>query len=225
MYLTKVRLYAEAKIDYARNLRVENIREYLGGLFSYAFEDFRRTYPARELTIRLPISDEEAEVSFDSGLTYNYACLTYSNGDSSYDWYYFVTSFHFIADSTLEVSLRLDSINTFPWEGWLSDRTYISRALINRWNANGSAIVDPVSEGVSGEIVKKAEGTFPTTPTYLIYRNDTKAVPAMYAVARGGIPATGRLHVVAEAIDDKISTGNAWGIRYETSSTDVISVE
>ena len=225
MYLTKVRLYAETKIDPARNLRVENIRDYLSGLFSYAFEDFRRTYPARELTIRLPISDDEAELSFDSGLTYNYACLTYSNGDSSYDWYYFVTSFHFIADSTLEVSLRLDSVNTFPWEGWLSDRTYISRALINRWNANGSAIVDPVSEGVSGEIVKKAEGTFPTTPTYLIYRNDTEAVPAMYAVARGGIPATGRLHVVTEAIDDKISSGNAWGIRYETSSTDTISVE
>ena len=230
MYLTKVRLYAETKIDPARNLRVENIREYLDGLFSYVFEDFRRTYPARELTIRLPISDEESEVSFDSGLAYNYACLTYSNGDSSYDWYYFVTSFHFIADSTLEVSLRLDSINTFPWEGWLSDRTYISRALINRWNANGSAIVDPVSEGVSGEIVKKAEGTFPTTPTYLIYRNDTDGVPAMYAVARGGIPATGPLHVLTEVIDDKMFIGNdirldGWGIRYETSSTDVISVE
>ena len=227
MYLTKVRLYGQTKIDPARNLRVENIRDYLGGLemSSHVFEDFKRTYPARELTIRLPISDEESEVSFDSGLAYNYACLTYSNGDSSYDWYYFVTAFHYIADSTLEVSLRLDSINTFPWEGWLSDRTYISRALINRWNADGSAIVDPVSEGVTGEIVKKNEGTFPTTPTYLIYRNDTKGVPAMYAVARGGIPATGRLHVLAEAIDDKISTGNAWGIRYETSSTDVISVE
>lgn len=227
MYLTKVRLYGQTKIDPARNLRVENIRDYLGGLemSSHVFEDFKRTYPARELTIRLPISDEESEVSFDSGLAYNYACLTYSNGDSSYDWYYFVTAFHYIADSTLEVSLRLDSINTFPWEGWLSDRTYISRALINRWNADGSAIVDPVSEGVSGEIIKKNEGTFPTTPTYLIYRNDTKGVPAMYAVARGGIPATGRLHVLAEAIDDKISTGKAWGIRYETSSTDVISVE
>lgn len=226
MYLTKVRLYAQTKIDPARNLRIENIRDYLGGLelSSHVFEDFKRTYPARELTIRLPISDEESEVSFDSGLAYNYACLTYSNGDSSYDWYYFVTSFHFIADSTLEVSLRLDSINTFPWEGWLSDRTYISRALINRWNANGSAIVDPVSEGVSGEIVKKNESTFPTTPTYLIYRNDTKGVPAMYAVARGGIPATGRLHVLTEVIDDKISTGSAWGIRYETSDLDNISV-
>ena len=103
MYLTKVRLYAETKIDPARNLRVENIREYLDGLFPYVFEDFKRTYPARELTIRLPISDEESEVSFDFGLAYNYACLTYSNGDSSFDWYYFVTSFHFIADSTLEV--------------------------------------------------------------------------------------------------------------------------
>ena len=226
MYLTKVRLYSQTKIDPARNLRVENIGEYLAGLMSsYEFDDFRRTYPARELTIRLPISDDEAELSFDSGLTYNYARLTYGDGDNSFDWYYFVTSFHFIADSTIEVSLRLDSINTFPWEGWLSDRTYISRALINRWNADGSAIVDPVSEGVSGEIIKKNEGTFPTTPTYLIYRNDTKGVPAMYAVARGGIPATGRLHVLAEAIDDKISTGNAWGIRYETSSTDVISVE
>ena len=225
MYLTKVRLYSQTKIDPARNLRVENIREYLDGLFSYAFDDFKRTYPARELTIRLPISDDETELSFESGLTFNYARLTYGDGDNSFDWYYFVTSFHFIADSTLEVSLRLDSINTFPWEGWLSDRTYISRALINRWNADGSAIVDPVSEGVSGEIIKKNEGTFPTTPTYLIYRNDTKGVPAMYAVARGGIPATGRLHVLAEAIDDKISTGNAWGIRYETSSTDVISVE
>ena len=225
MYLTKVRLYSQTKIDPARNLRVENIREYLDGLFSYAFDDFKRTYPARELTIRLPISDDETELSFESGLTFNYARLTYGDGDNSFDWYYFVTSFHFIADSTLEVFLRLDSINTFPWEGWLSDRTYISRALINRWNANGSAIVDPVSEGVSGEIVKKNEGTFPTTPTYLIYRNDTKGVPAMYAVARGGIPASGRLHVLAEAIDDKISTGNAWGIRYETSSTDVISVD
>ena len=225
MYLTKVRLYSQTKIDPARNLRVENIREYLDGLFSYAFDDFKRTYPARELTIRLPISDDETELSFESGLTFNYARLTYGDGDNSFDWYYFVTSFHFIADSTLEVSLRLDSINTFPWEGWLSDRTYISRALINRWNADGSAIVDPVSEGVSGEIVKKNEGTFPTTPTYLIYRNDTKGVPAMYAVARGGIPATGPLHVLAEAIDDKISTGNAWGIRYDTSSTDVISVD
>ena len=231
MYLTKVRLYAQTKIDPARNLRVENIGEYLSGLMgSYEFDDFRRTYPARELTIRLPISDNEAELSFDSGLTYNYARLTYGDGDNYFDWYYFVTSFHFIADSTLEVSLRLDSINTFPWEGWLSDRTYISRALINRWNANGSAIVDPVSEGVSGEIVKKSEGTFPTTPTYLIYRNDTKGVPAMYAVARGGIPATGTLHVLTEAIDDKMISGNdvrvgGWGIRYETSSTDTISVE
>lgn len=232
MYLTKVRLYGQTKIDPARNLRVENIRDYLGGLelSSRVFEDFKRTYPGRELTIRLPISDEESEVSFDSGLAYNYACLTYSNGDSSYDWYYFVTSFHFIADSTLEVSLRLDSINTFPWEGWLSDRTYISRALVNRWNANGSAIVDPVSEGVSGEIVKKSEGTFPTTPTYLIYRNDTKGVPAMYAVARGGIPATGPLHVLTETIDDKMFIGNdprlhGWGIRYETSPSDTISVE
>ena len=34
MYLTKVRLYSQTKIDPARNLRVENIREYLGGLFS-----------------------------------------------------------------------------------------------------------------------------------------------------------------------------------------------
>ena len=226
MYLTKVRLYSQTKIDPARNLRVENVGEYLSGLMgSYEFDDFRRTYPARELTIRLPISDDEAELSFESGLTFNYARLTYGDGDNSFDWYYFVTSFHFIADSTLEVSLRLDSINTFPWEGWLSDRTYISRALINRWNANGSAIVDPVSEGVSGEIVKKSEGTFPTTPTYLIYRNNTEGVPSMYAVARGGIPATGRLHVTTEAIDDKISTGSAWGIRYETSANDTISVE
>lgn len=170
-YSTKITLYQGAPIDPARNMKVESIQDLLSTIVSVSWTDFKRLYPAETQTIKLNYSDEEVAYSQISDMAFNYARIDYGDGDNLFSWYYFVNSMRFIADSTFEVELSLDVLNSFGWESWLSPRTYVRRALIKRWESNGMPVLPFTGEDAQGDLVRTSDSLVETNPVYLVWRN------------------------------------------------------
>lgn len=181
-YSTKITLYQGAPIDSARNMKIDEIKTLLEGVSSLEWADFKRVFPSENHLIKLSFSDEEAVFSQESRLAFNYARIDYDDGDNLFSWYYFVNSMRFIADSTFEVELSLDVLNSFGWESWLSPRTYVRRALIKRWESNGMPVLPFTAEDAQGEIVRSDDELIPTSPVYLVWRNYESGKPACYYI-------------------------------------------
>lgn len=181
-YSTKLTLYQGAPIDPARNMKIESIEDLLSNIVSVSWTDFKRLFPAETQTVKVAYSDEETVFSQISDMMFNYARVDYGDGDNLFSWYYFVTSMRFIADSTFEVEMSLDVLNSFAWESWLSPRTYVRRALTKRWESNGMPVLPFTAEDAQGEIVRSDDELIPTSPVYLVWRNYESGKPACYYI-------------------------------------------
>lgn len=186
-YSTKLTLYSGAPIDPARNMAIEDLPSLLEKRSKIAWEDFKRVFPAEEHTIKLSYVDHEAVFSQYAGVGFNYARIDYSDGDNLYSWYYFVNSMRFIADSTFEVTLSIDALNSFGWEDWLSNRTFVRRALVKRWDENGFPILPFTAEDAEGDVIRTGFRAIQTSPAYLVWRNYITGAPTCYLIPNAPI--------------------------------------
>ena len=196
-----------SEIDPRRNLFIDDIEQYLASLSStVTLDDFKRFTPSETVSVRVSVTD--AQMAFGAYLTsrWNYARVLYEDDSlkNSFSWYYFVTSIEMVADGTLSISLQLDALNTFRnWKGALTDRTFVTRQLVNRWDENGKPDNVFTPEDISGEIIKEEEYQIAPKRGYLIYdsKTGTESKPCLRCAAAEGMPFKNDIFVGASIWD------------------------
>lgn len=151
------------------NAHVENMGALLNGVFSteVSFVLARAVRPSLAPTIRIPLEGRDA---FSRELNYNYVAVYHrtSNGETETTIgidYYFIDDYRWVANSTLELSLSYDSINSLvkseDLSAILQPTTLIEREHEARWTSpsftktdgktyfKAGRNVDRISEGFS----------------------------------------------------------------------------
>ena len=193
----------------ARNALLDNIEAYLEAIenppayytgkdeLTYVDNDFQFIKPDLDITIKINLPRNNNNL-FDS--IGNYAKVEQKQDDGfSAVWYYFIIGSRWTAQSTLELSLSLDTINTFGEyllnsDNW-SDKTNITREHKDRFTQlrSGNFIkkVDRVSEEITVPYLIKQNDTIIEEPNssgtpewYLVYKT------ANAAISEGGAQAS-----------------------------------
>ena len=125
-------LYKDSKIIPSRNMVVESISDYLANLTKITINDFQ--YMRHHLEMEIKIDKSQIWQEFD--ITYNYNYLSIQNSDASKVVYYFIVGKRQIANSTIALSLRLDTANTFTYntDYTPTERTKVIREHKDRFN-------------------------------------------------------------------------------------------
>ena len=215
-----------SEIDPRRNLFIDDIEQYLSSLTdSSTFDDFKRFTPSETVSVRIACDDSYPAVSHSLYQRFNYCRVTYSSAYADFAWYYFVTSIEMVADGTLAISLQLDALNTFRnWKGALTDRTFVTRQLVNRWDESGKPDNVFTAEDITGEIIKESEYQVASSPCYLIYRNsldDESGEPALYVTKDAGIKIHDHIRFEGTFVDSKANSGSVCYKIKVTSPTSV----
>lgn len=194
----------------ARNALLDNIEDYLykienqpayytgSDTLTYTDNNFQYIKPDLDITIKINVPKDNNNL-FDS--IGNYVRIEQEQGieedsdDSSDDhvsiWYYFIIGSRWIAQSTLELSLSLDTINTFgdfllDEDSW-SDKTDIIREHQARFKRISDSTfvknVDRVGEDINVPILYKQNDTLIEEPNttgvkewYLVYKTNAAAI-------------------------------------------------
>jgi hypothetical protein len=111
---------------------------YFLGLVSHSYLDF--TYVREEQAIKVP-------AEYDSILDCNY--LMFKNTSFSGKWFYaFITKKEYVNPNTTKIYFELDVYQT-----WLFDilwkPSFIEREHCDRWNSDGSPVVNTIDEGLN----------------------------------------------------------------------------
>ena len=198
MATSTLKLYATA-IDPARNMIVEDIETYLSGLPSASVNNIGSVMfvkPGLEVQIRIPWNQEHSWNS--SG--FNYARVTIPGENNSYQTlYYYITQSRWCAEQTVELTLTLDTINTY-WDsvkGKFTNDTHITRQHQDRFYANGMRKIDKFDEGIvpvtylQSHVEVKDHANHVPDKWYLIYKSDSSESNSgirCYACAQGSVP-------------------------------------
>ena len=195
MATSTLKLYA-TDIDPARNMIVEDIQNYLSRLSSKNVGDVMFIKPGLEVQIRIPWDQEHSWNS--SGFNYARATIPGENNTNQI-LYYYITEGHWCAEKTVELTLKLDTINTY-WsvinDKFTSD-THITRQHQDRFYPNGMRKIDKFDEGIvpvtylqTRTSVKDHSDHWPDK-WYLIYKSDStesNSGVSCYACSQGNIP-------------------------------------
>ena len=173
---------------------VENRPDYYTGEdeLVYSNNDFQYVKPDLDVTIKidLPINNDRM---FDS--VGNYARIEQSQGGGKASiWYYFIIGSKWTAQSTLELTLSLDTVNTFGEylldEGNWSDKTNIIREhedqlevigdsssfkLVQRVDRQGENISVPYYIKTEDDKIEEPNSTG-TPEWYLVYQTENAAI-------------------------------------------------
>lgn len=188
----------------ARNALLDDIEGYLANVENrpdyytgedelvYTNDDFQYVKPDLDVTIKidLPINNDRM---FDS--VGNYARIEQSQGGGKASiWYYFIIGSKWTAQRTLELTLSLDTVNTFGEylldEGNWSDKTNIIREhedqldvigdsssfkLVQRVDRQGEDISVPYYVKTEDDKIEEPNSTG-TPEWYLVYQTENAAV-------------------------------------------------
>ncbi len=214
-YSSNLTLFS-SEIDPRRNLFIDDVEQYLSSLTgTVSLEDFKRFTPAETVSVRVAVTDAQMAVGAYLSSRWNYARVLYEDDSykNSFFWYYFVASIEMVADGTLAISLQLDALNTFRnWKGALTDRTFVTRQLVNRWDSDGrpSSVFTP--EDISGEIVKASETELTPSRGYLIFET-TSGSPTLKCTSADGIMFINHAIIERDWLFASAKTSNPTGIR------------
>lgn len=146
MATSTVILY-QTSISPEKNCVVEQLSSYLAGCSSLTFNNFQYVKIEYDVTIKVNI-DQQYDKDFD----YNYAKIT--NSSQARDYYYFILGTRWISQSTLELSLSLDSLNSYWSDLHFTDKTHITRQHKDRFTKKTTNYllrnVDRFEEGITG---------------------------------------------------------------------------
>lgn len=155
------------KLDISKNQVVEDIATYLSSLtpIYHADSDFQYVKPALEMKIKLALTDSfyssliEADALNAAAMPTlgNYLSITQGNGTSAntITWYFFITSARWIAEKTVELTLALDTLNTF-WQDIQYDM--LNSTHITRQHKDRLVPVVGASDVFSRVIDRRSEG-------------------------------------------------------------------
>lgn len=125
-------LYKDCKIIPERNLKVDSLSIYLNTLTKVAMYNFQYQKHALDLTINVDLTQSFQEYNKENNFNY----VSIQNNDSNKVVYYFVLSKRWRGQNTLELTLKMDTINTFMDNIYFSDKTIIKRQHKNRFIAS-----------------------------------------------------------------------------------------
>lgn len=190
MATSKIRVY-QTEITPDRNARVDNIDDYLNSLTPvYSNDNFQYQRINLDMAVKIPVSQSNVGQG-----NFNYAVI--EQDDRRY--YFFVLGATWKSVNCIELTLSIDSINTYWNELSWNPKTTIQRQHQDRWykSTNISSLVkniDKYNEGLNptlNEFKSKTKITYPNEAKehkwYLIYKtrdgitvdNTTNPVSAM----------------------------------------------
>lgn len=129
--------------DVTKNGVYEDLEKYIDSLSSVYSTEYKYIEPALSVVVKLPLNSHV----FDKSTVGDYCEMI--DGDKIY--YYYVMNCKWKGQETLEVSLALDTLNTY-WaeiDNSLSDETHVSRRFKDRFTIEGDtayAVVDRKDE-------------------------------------------------------------------------------
>lgn len=154
--LTIWKLYDNTELTREKNREVEDLENWLEGNFVYR-QHSHGQYFKHALNKTLKINADQRILDFFTE-TNNIDYASVKNPDDSYPVYYFVTAKRWIAEKTIELTLLMDTINTFKNNYTLSEKTTINREHENRFFVNSGGymrrLVDKVDEGIQPQLYK-----------------------------------------------------------------------
>ena len=156
--LTIWKLYDNTELTREKNRQVENLENWLEGNFVYR-QHSHGQYFKHALNKTLKINADQRILDFftDSD-NIDYASV--KNPDDSQPVYYFVTAKKWIAEKTVELTLLMDTINTFKNNYTFSNKTTILRQHEDRFFLQNDYMrrkVDKVPEDLQPILYKKGE--------------------------------------------------------------------
>lgn len=130
--------FYKTNFDIGKNGVYENLKDYLNSLnITYQLLDYKYIEPALTVTVKLPINSHQFKKSFLGDYCMIQDDVTY---------YYYVMNSKWRGAETLEVTLGLDTLNTF-WstiKNTLTSETHITRRFKDRWKIRNTDEVYPV---------------------------------------------------------------------------------
>ena len=131
-------LYKSCRIREEKLFIVDDISSYLSTLTKQTITAFQ--YQRQGMSLKIKINKSQDNLNFTEANDYNYASI---QNDSQKVCYYFIKSKKQLADSTIELELTMDTINTFrPTTDFeVSARTKVNREHKNRLNIASKRIL------------------------------------------------------------------------------------
>ena len=122
-------IYKSCRIREEKLFIVDDIASYLDTLTKQTITAFQ--YQRQGMSLKIKINKKQTALNFTEANDYNYASI---QNDSEKVCYYFIKNKKQLADSTIELELSMDTINTFrPTTDFeISERTKVNREHKNR---------------------------------------------------------------------------------------------
>lgn len=168
MSVSQITIY-NTKITPERNALVDDIEDYLKTTkISYSSDNFQYLKFDLDLTIKI-----NAPQNIDKNKSIGNYVRIVQDGKI---WYYFIMNSEWKSASTIQLTLSIDSINTFRSDLHWNEKTSIVRQHMNRWKKQAdtwTAIVDKEEEDFTpAKVITTREEIQPDGPSwYLMYRN------------------------------------------------------
>lgn len=133
MSTCNLRLYIDTKLDEHKNYVIDSIETYLSSKTYIDISNFQ--YQRFELykTIKVDLS-QDYQTKLSNINRYDYLRVSFTTTDETIYYYYYVTAIRQKAESTIELELKMDVLNTFSFSTTASNSTYTlsDRSLITR---------------------------------------------------------------------------------------------
>ncbi|MBO7694989.1 MAG: hypothetical protein J6T10_20415 [Methanobrevibacter sp.] len=198
---SQITLYNNCKIVPDKNFKVDDIEVYLSSFDPSEIYSGIAQYFKHALEVKYKFNFTQGALEMQSVLNLNYARIkdpTHPSPilDRGKIVYYFITDKKWISETCIELTLKMDVVNTLlteyiagniPEQLIISPKTTILRQHKNRWKQGTSPelflpVIDLYSEGINPVLFKTKEKTlyeivdytdFVLGSFYLIYRSDT----------------------------------------------------
>ena len=197
--LSEIVLYENCAIMPEKNFKVDDLEDYLATLTSFPYSSAQIIKHNLDLTIKITKQENNLEIKqfplLEAEITlpnYNYCKIRNKERISNavqppfQYFYYFIVDKRWISSEAIELTLRMDTLNSLKSYVSLSEKTTILRQHKNRWKNASSPelylpVVDLYSEGIEPVLFKKQEvdlyqqedDEFVEGNWYLIYRSHT----------------------------------------------------
>lgn len=126
--MSTITIYKTSRIIPGRNLKIDDLETYLSTISSLSFSDFQYIRPKLDGTIKVNLGQEYA---FWDSFVFDYLKVVNGNGEKTQ--YYFITKVEQKSESTLELTLHMDVINTFQGAYEISPNSVIKREFKDRY--------------------------------------------------------------------------------------------
>lgn len=182
MAISQLTLYKNCKIVPERRIKVERLEDYLAGLQNIYINNFQ--YIKHSLNLEIKIDRNQTGLLIKQSENYNYIKIrNVITGVDYDDYYYFIISKKWIAQDTLKLVLKMDTINTFYDKMTFNAKTQILREHKTSHVKSGQYIypvLDFNSEGLFPQLYNSKSGYYANKEIredssnqswYLVYKN------------------------------------------------------